>query len=45
MTFREAMLSLQLLAETEVGAVQRLAVNRLNAQQDAAAAALKQSLG
>lgn len=44
MTWKEANLSLQLIAEAEVGAPARLRVNRINAEQDAAADALRSAL-
>ena len=45
MTWREAFAELQLVMEEKVGRVQREAVERINAQQDAAAAGLRAAVG
>lgn len=45
MTWREAFALLQLEVEEKIGRVQREAVERVNAQQDGAAAALRAMSG
>ena len=45
MTWAEAFASLQLEAEEKIGRVQREAVERINAQQDGAAAGLRAAMG
>jgi hypothetical protein len=45
MTWKEAQLTLQLMAEERIGSVQRAAVQAIGDQQDAASAGLREMVG